>query len=198
MPSRYPDRGDHDDDVRNERSRFIHVDRRNAAGCRRRGSIPSSEAANPMLYWQRDKCHARGGSRGTGNGAHPRRGGVASARFIGAGLLFCPFFYSSSLPRARARASRRSLRGKPPAEMRRAATREWNIIARSKDSSHRRRVAQPVGHGFRSPPISFSPFASGPSRIFLSRRRERLPFSSLSCIPRKRDIVKEQHANRYL
>lgn len=85
-----------------------------------------------MVYWQRDKCCARSPERiGTGNGASTA---ASRRRDLSASLVFFFFISSSpfsfSLPRASAT---RFAESKAPAEMRRVATREWNIIAR--DSS---------------------------------------------------------------
>jgi len=86
---------------------------------------PWSEAAVARgVYWQRDKYRAAFSGGSGQETAHPRRRRVGEIyRRV---LFFISFSLFFSLPRASAR---HSLRGKPPAEMRRAATREWNIIA---------------------------------------------------------------------
>jgi len=107
----------------NRTSRFIYVGRKETSG-----RLPSSEA---RWYIGSAINAARALQRGSGQEtAHPRRRRVGE---IYRRVLF--FFISSSpfsfsLPRASAA---RFAESKAPAEMRRAATREWNIIAR--DSS---------------------------------------------------------------
>jgi len=107
-----------------EGDRFIYVERRNrppppgALRRRKRRSVAGSyigSAINTARRSPEDRDRKR-----------RIHGGVASARFIGGSCFLFPFSLFFSLPRASAR---HSLRGKPPAEMRRAATREWNIIA---------------------------------------------------------------------
>lgn len=153
MSPHYPDRSGQVRRDSDERPRFIYAGRR-------RNAADSFVGSDSILATAINAA-------GTGNIHDVVRRGVASARFIGESRSFFPSLYSSL---SLLSLFRRSLRGKPPAEMRRAATREWNIIARRGIALFfvvTRLLASPLSPSVSSP---FRPLAHIIFSLSLSRR----------------------------